>query len=211
MFINIFMTTLQENLIFVSSCFTTYLTTVDNQVITDRIFQMQQTDLGNIRSNVGGWQSPAMENSNYDNSSVMQLFEKYIVPAAQIVIKSWQLPCTPDKISYWYNVNPKYTYNREHYHGASFISGVYYLKVPEDSGNIYFTRAQTEADRMNFLTKILIDEKLDTDNSRTNTEHWFTPKEGMLILFPGHLSHYVQQNITNDEDDRRVSLSFNFS
>lgn len=211
MFINIFMTTLQENLLFVSSCFTTYLTTVDNQGITDSIFQMQQSNPGNIRSNVGGWQSPSMDNPNYDNYPVMQLFEKYIVPAAQVVIKAWQLPCTPDKISYWYNVNPKYTYNREHNHGASFISGVYYLKVPKDSGNIYFTRAQTEADRMNFLTKVIYDEQLNTDNSRTNTEHWFVPKEGMLILFPGHLSHYVQQNMTSGEDDRRVSLSFNFS
>ena len=35
-----------------------------------------------------------------------------------------------NSFSYWYNLNPKFTYNREHIHANSLVSGVYYIKMP---------------------------------------------------------------------------------
>ena len=93
----------------------------------------------------------------------------------------------------------------------SYISGVYYIKVPSNSGNIVFSRAESETERMYFQTKEIMDKSLSVNDPRVNTEHWFTPKEGMLLLFPGHLKHTVEQNLSEEIDSTRISMSFNFN
>jgi len=204
------MFTLTENLLFVTSCFITYINTTDHKGIVDAIEKIQSTDVGNQRSNEGGFQSKVIHSPNFDNSVTADLFNNVIYPAASMVAKSWSLPSNMDRVGYWYNVNYKYSSNREHTHPNAFLSGVYYVKVPENSGNIIFLRANSEHDKMEFIHNKISEEDLQIDNNRINTEHWYTPVEGMLILFPGHLSHYVRQNLTNEIDDRRISLSFNF-
>jgi uncharacterized protein (TIGR02466 family) len=128
---------------------------------------------------------------------------------AQKIIDSWVVPKELSNYSYWYNVNRRYNYNTAHMHPDSYLSGVYYVKVPADSGRIVFDRPQTEADRMLFQTQWFLNNSITVDNPRINTEHWFVPEEGMLLMFPGHLTHSVEQNLSADEDDRRISLSFN--
>jgi uncharacterized protein (TIGR02466 family) len=128
---------------------------------------------------------------------------------AQKIINSWAMPKELSNYSYWYNVNRRYNYNSAHMHPDSYLSGVYYVKVPADSGRIVFDRPQTEADRMAFQTQWFLHNSITVDNPRINTEHWFVPEEGMLLMFPGHLTHGVEQNLSTDEDDRRISLSFN--
>ena len=204
------MFTLTENLLFVTSCFTTYVETTNHTAIVESIEKIQETSVGNLRSNEGGFQSTVMHSPNFDNIETSNLFNNVIYPAANIVAKSWSLPSNMDKVGYWYNVNYKYSSNREHTHPRSFLSGVYYIKVPENSGNITFLRSNTEHDKMEFIHNKISEEGLQIDNNRINSEYWYTPIEGMLILFPGHLTHYVRQNLTTEIDDRRISLSFNF-
>jgi uncharacterized protein (TIGR02466 family) len=201
---------LTENLLFVTSCITTYVDTIDHASIVEAIEKIQSNCKGNKRSNEGGYQSLVQYSPKYDNNETAKLFKNYIFPAAKDVQKLWSLPSLMDKVGYWYNVNPKHSSNREHSHPRSFLSGVYYIKVPANSGNIMFLRSGTEHDRLEFLHEEIAKNNLNIDNNRINSEHWFAPKEGLLILFPGHLSHYVRQNCTNDIDDRRISLSFNF-
>jgi len=201
--------TLTENPMFVSSCYTSYLTTVNNKAIIEGVEQVQATKPSNTFSNAGGYQSPSMYFPDFDNPETANLFNEHIIPMSNHVVDEvWALPTGERKMNYWYNVNGKHTYNREHTHPSSFLSGVYYIKVPKDSGHIHFLRSPSEIDRMEFMTKFIRGKKFD--NNRINTEHWFIPKEGMLILFPGHLTHFVERNLTEEEDDRRISLSFNF-
>lgn len=201
---------LQEHLLFVNSAFTTYLPNVDNQTIIDSIETIEKTQPSSKLSNYGGYQSPSISHQAVDNQATLDLFTKYIIPAARKVAEQWQLPTETDRFAYWYNINRKYNFNKTHPHPMAFISGVYYIKVPKDSGIIVFERGRDETDRMDFLTRAYMSKGMAVDNSRTNTEHWFHPHEGLLILFPGHLMHCVNQNLTDDEDDRRISLSFNF-
>jgi uncharacterized protein (TIGR02466 family) len=201
---------LKETVLFATSCVSTYLDTVDNLSIIGSIEQIQQSDPGNHRSNIGGWQSHGMRIPNYDNLTTAQLFENYIIPSAKKIKEVWGIPNSMDRASYWYNVNPKYSSNREHSHHESFLSGVYYIKVPKNSGNIMFLRSQLEADRLHFISETLFANNTDIDTPQLFTEYRMVPKEGLLLLFPGHLSHYVEQNITDEADDRRISLSFNF-
>jgi len=204
------MFTLTENLLFVTSCFITYINTTNHRGIVEAVEKIQATDVGNQRSNEGGFQSRVIHSPNFDNIETSNLFNNVIYPAAGMVAKSWSLPSNMDRVAYWYNVNYKYSSNREHTHPRSFLSGVYYIKVPENSGNITFLRASSEHDKLEFIHEQISEKDLQIDNNRINSQHWYTPVEGMLILFPGHLSHFVRQNLTTEVDDRRISLSFNF-
>jgi uncharacterized protein (TIGR02466 family) len=209
------MFTLTEDLLFVTSCCITYIDPSNHRGMIGAIEKIQSMDDGRARSNEGGFQSKpilsTIESPNFDNLETANLFNNVIYPAARQIAKSWALPSKMDTVDYWYNVNYKYSINREHTHPSSFLSGVYYVKVPENSGNIIFMRSRSEGDKMEFM-QLLLDKASDhgVDNNRINTEHWYTPVEGMLILFPGHLLHYVRQNLTTEVDDRRISLSFNF-
>ena len=203
------MNNIVEHPIFISSCYNTYLKHIDNKLLTDFITKLEKIDPTNARSNKGGWQSLPIHETQVDNAITLELFNTAIIPMAQKIINSWTVPKELSNYSYWYNVNRRYNYNSAHMHPDSYLSGVYYVKVPADSGRIVFDRSQTEADRMTFQTQWFLNNSITVDNPRINTEHWFVPEEGMLLMFPGHLTHGVEQNLSSDEDDRRISLSFN--
>jgi uncharacterized protein (TIGR02466 family) len=203
------MNNIVEHPIFISSCYNTYLKHIDNKSLTDFITKLEKTDPSNARSNKGGWQSIPVDETRIDNAITLELFNTAIIPMAQKIINSWAMPKELSNYSYWYNVNRRYNYNSAHMHPDSYLSGVYYVKVPADSGRIVFDRPQTEADRMTFQTQWFLHNSITVNNPRINTEHWFVPEEGMLLMFPGHLTHGVEQNLSTDEDDRRISLSFN--
>jgi hypothetical protein len=91
------------------------------------------------------------------------------------------------------------------------LSGVIYLKVPKNSGRIAFTRANSDADRMDFITTYQYETSdMCPNNPNINVVNWVEPQENLLVIFPGHLEHYVEQNLTTDDDDSRISLSFNY-
>ena len=183
---------------------------MDHQNILNSIETIRQSQEQITRSNVGGYQSYPIALHKFDNTTVKELFEKYIIPAAKDIGKNWGYPITMNKGSYWYNINKKYNFNKTHWHPNAYLSGIYYIKVPDNCGNIVFQRAESETDRMGFIIEELFNQNGETKNNRINTHHWFIPKEGTLFMFPGHLSHYVEQNLTEDLDDSRISLSFNF-
>ena len=96
----------------------------------------------------------------------------------------------------WVNINYPGSYNLSHTHPLSSISGVFYIKVPENSGGIVFqnlfeTNAAIPAFSKN--KKLTITEKIK-------------PEEGKMVLFNSYLPHYVEQN---HSDDDRISMSFN--
>lgn len=66
------------------------------------------------------------------------------------------------------------------------ISGVYYVNVPKDAGVIVF--------QYNI-------------NQYEEKRYWIQPKEGLFILFPSTLLHFVTRNESNE---KRISISFNF-
>tara|TARA_B100000287_G_C20147837_1_gene588927 strand:+ start:24 stop:569 length:546 start_codon:yes stop_codon:yes gene_type:complete len=98
----------------------------------------------------------------------------------------------------WVNVNGEGHSNNKHSHFTSdiLISGVYYVKVPEDSGNIRFYDPRGE----------LIHKTLDWKYYHNYQYHYIKPKEGQMIFFPCWLEHDVEPNQSNDE---RVSIAFN--
>jgi uncharacterized protein (TIGR02466 family) len=100
----------------------------------------------------------------------------------------------------WINVNTKYNYNTTHTHPMSYLSGVVYLKVPKDSGNINFYRPREFNDYG--LHHVL------TGNCNAYNGYRYThqPVEGQMIIFPSYLEHDVDMSMSEED---RVTIAFN--
>jgi len=102
----------------------------------------------------------------------------------------------------WVNVQRPGQFQEYHDHLSSKkvqFSGVYYLSVPQRSGNIQFRHPNV---------KLLNRWSDDLACLRHNFFYVLQPKNGLLLLFPSWLDHMVQKN---ESDFNRISLSFNFS
>ena len=89
----------------------------------------------------------------------------------------------------------KGNYAHIHKHGFSDISGVYYYRTNGSDGDIFFETPVTETGCSKFWS----------NHSLTFN---IAPEKGLIILFPGWLSHGVRTNTT---DNQRISLSFNIN
>lgn len=104
-----------------------------------------------------------------------------------------------DWMDCWYTIYYKGNNVEEHFHPNSIISGVFYLKCPENCGNIIFF--DTNYHYKNFC--------LNTSPLKTFTypkSFSLKPEEGMLVLFPSWLTHKTEINMSDDE---RVIIAFN--
>lgn len=110
--------------------------------------------------------------------------------------------------SMWAIVNPPGSSNRSHIHPGCLWSGVYYLRTPENCGNIEFVDPRTQ----NLMTQAKYRPNEKRPKSRW-TKVNFTPKVGKVVVFPAWLYHSVNPNLTEAEGDDadRVIISFNVS
>ena len=97
----------------------------------------------------------------------------------------------------WYNVNGLSSFNKPHTHPGSIVSGVYYISIPQNSGNIVFLNQDMDK----FYTLI------DSYNNYNSSTWKIISKENLCIFFPSYLRHYVEPNFNKKE---RISISFNY-
>ena len=71
----------------------------------------------------------------------------------------------------WGMIYKKGEYAIEHDHWPTLWSGVYYLKSPKNSGDLYFPQLKQS----------------------------FEPKDNMLVLFSGNTRHGVKENLSDEE------------
>jgi uncharacterized protein (TIGR02466 family) len=98
----------------------------------------------------------------------------------------------------WANINPPGHSHMVHTHPNNFLSGVYYLKAPENSGDIEFLDPRQQA--------LVLQPKVKEQTINNAWKHRITPKEGQLLIFHSWFQHQVQENLSEEE---RVSISFN--
>lgn len=99
----------------------------------------------------------------------------------------------------WANVNSKGGFNEIHTHGNAFLSGVYYLKVPKNSGNFRFIDPRPQSNLM------VPEREVNTDMDYWNRIE-FSGERGQILMFPAYVPHQV---LLNNSEDIRVSISFN--
>jgi uncharacterized protein (TIGR02466 family) len=167
-----------------------------NQQLLAVITQLRTIDSGHTASNVLGWHSKA----NLFEIAEVQPF-KAIVDAAigevAEVMGYGNVNILPANC--WANISPKYASNKIHDHANCLFSGVYYVKTPENCGNIMFY------DPRNARTFYKPLGQNFTAYTADAVSH--VAEAGLLLIFPSWLKHGVEPNLSEDD---RISISFNY-
>jgi uncharacterized protein (TIGR02466 family) len=158
-----------------------------------------KSNKGRVLSNKGGYQTNDIS-SIKDNKVYEDIFIK---PAIELIKN---LNCSKSDIeinldNFWINSNNKNDYNIMHNHPKANLSGVYYIEVPNDSGNLIFQNHNLLANGINNNYNFF-------DNPNFYTYFTIMPKKYDLILFPAELLHFVTPNTSNK---KRISVAFNLT
>ena len=158
-----------------------------------------QNPKGITKSNVFGWHSEDFDLENeqpkyFINSISTNLNEAFIDMGWDI--KNQEVKVT----SMWSVINKKNASNARHIHSNNYISAAYYVKSPENSGDIVFHDPRS-------VTTFRYP-KISERNTLNSNVFSIKPKEGLLVLFPSYLYHSVDFNRTEEE---RVVISFNIN
>ena len=150
---------------------------------------------GVLISNQGGWQSSDFSvNNEYDT---LHSFLINCLAGFPVIDESFNI-----KVNAWININKPGDFNIKHNHPGVDLAGVLWIKAPKDSGNIIFDNP-TGFESFNEINSYVPDFKEEFNFYHS---YQFNPIEGIILVFPSHLSHRVQQNKSNED---RISVSFN--
>ena len=171
---------------------------LDNRLFEREVIEWSKKDKGIKRTNMIGWHSTTeMHKIPVFKPLVDELFKMQME-----IYKEELLSREPIIGNMWANINPPGGYNRPHIHPNSHFSGVYYIKAPQNSGDIVFNDPRSGA-------HMIMPERIK--DSKPPSHLWrevrINPLEGRLIMFPSWLWHCVDPNESNDI---RISVSFNF-
>lgn len=163
------------------------------------ILALREKHPGIVRSNRHAWHSgdEFFHQRSEHVAWMLQKATKYAHHALARYYDNWSTTAL-SLTSCWANVLGNGGWNAPHHHFPCHWSGVYYVQVgrlgtgPEDpAGYIEFlnpTPWQTAFNRSgNFL---------------------YGPKEGLILIFPASLYHFVHPNYS---DDLRISIAYNFT
>jgi len=177
------------------------LENINNSSLKTFILALKKKDKGRNFSNYGGWQSNNISLQENALKDLLIEIEKNLVPFEQVLRlrKKFKLQVA----NIWANVNGTGAVNNPHIHPGSIVSGVYYVTLPKNSGDLRLINPNT----FNFLT-FLGELKTFAEGSTVfTTNHTLhKSKPGGLLIFPSHLSHYVLPNFSKQ---KRISFSFN--
>lgn len=156
---------------------------------------VKSNDQGRNVSNRGGFQSGDIERNKYPQ---LDYLSELIVSSANAFISS-KANVELVMPSRWLNFNQKYSYNTDHIHPGSLLSGTFYIQAPDRCGDLIFSRGDN-------LYNLLWNLVGFSSSPFFSTEHKVTPIAGMLVLFGSWETHRVEQNLSDEE---RISFSFN--
>ena len=176
-----------------------FINTFDKQEFLDQIRKELKSEQNKNyqvkKTNVGGFQTNNLKNS---------VIENYIIKNSFSLLNDKYTTLNPTEVAiknFWINVNYKNSWNLPHQHPNSNFSGVFYLEVPKDSGNLIFFR--NDSNSFSLPPNNVFEQDTDFHES-----FLVQPKDNLFIVFPSHLNHMVEMN---QNDLPRISVSFNLS
>lgn len=105
--------------------------------------------------------------------------------------------------SSWINWHRQGDWAELHAHENSVYSGIYYIKCHENCGRLWFHHPYSIPTFSSHTVQPEISE-FDIYNSK---RFFFDPKDGDLVLFPSHLEHRTEKNLSGED---RICLAFNY-
>ena len=180
------------------------LKTIDNHSLKTFILALKKKDKeGRILSNYGGWQSHCLSLKENVLKNLLIEIEKNLVPLEQALRLRKEFKIKVSSI--WANVSGTGAVHTPHIHNGSILSGVYYVSLPENSGNLRLMNPNLfNYVTLTFMGKIETFTEGPTPFTSGNME--FKGSQGSLVIFPSHICHYVLPNLSKEV---RISISFN--
>ena len=169
-----------------------------NEEMHTYIKELQNKDqIGISKSNLKGWHSKDFNLNERQPQNFISLIYSSIEQVMHDM--NWDKQKQIAKINnMWAIINTGGSANLRHQHGNSTISGAYYVRAPENSGDIIFYDPRP--------APIYSHPNAVSPNSLNAQINGISPKEGALVLFPSYLDHSVNENKSNEE---RIVISFN--
>lgn len=189
MITEIFKTSIYRTNVFDNTCKKYFMNILKNYIKEEK---------GTLKSNVGGFQTPVFK---FDDNNIEEKYINNLIFSQCVnffnnfkIKKSFQL----NNLYYWINRNSRGSFNKPHIHEKNSLSGIYYLNVPKNSGDLVFLDTHKfHNDNFKFF-----------EDANFFSEYHIEPKEFDLILFFSETIHYVQPN---NSDQDRISVAFNIN
>ena len=106
----------------------------------------------------------------------------------------------------WGNVNMKGDYHNLHNHPHSWLSGTYYINIPDQSNADVFRNDLNPAAISFFDPRPQANMNSIKNDNQVDPEYRVLPSSGDLFIWPAFLHHLVHPNMS---DFPRISISFN--
>lgn len=174
-----------------------------NQGLADYARKLKATEPGAVKSNTGGWHSDG--NIFTRNEPLIGALAQHLqVAIQQLSMVAMQI--TAPRVEFqaslfgWINVNGQGDYNNPHYHPGTTWSGVYYIRTGAEapgkpmSGRIEFMDPRTRCE---------VGPNVAMGHAGIMR---VAPEDGMLLMFPSYLEHYVHPYFGPGD---RITLAFN--
>jgi uncharacterized protein (TIGR02466 family) len=145
------------------------------------------------RTNRGGW-----------NSTGHTLLEQPEFAELRLAVATYCLAVLNDMgfaspafvLQSWANVHDRGGFNFLHIHEGCLLSGIFYLQVPDGSGNLVFRDPRPGVINSNA--------KGSSPNAYKDVQ--LRPEAGLMVLFPHWLEHFVE---VHQSDTPRICIPFN--
>ncbi len=106
----------------------------------------------------------------------------------------------------WANVNRLGDYHDPHNHPHAYLSGTYYVRVPQARAT-QRNRADVRPGCITFYDpRGAVNMGAIRDDPQVEPELTIAPQPGMVLMWPAFLLHYVHPNLS---EEPRISISFN--
>jgi len=158
----------------------------------------EKNETSSVRSNLSGYQSPSLDVNLEVLKSLIEKLNENVKEYSHTLNLKDNLQLS----RLWINVNRFKDSNRLHRHPQSIISGVFYIKTPENCGDLCFEPIDRIEDY--WMTSDMV-----AYNQYNSPNFCLHPIENHCILFPSWLNHLVKPNL--NETEERISISFNYN
>ncbi len=106
----------------------------------------------------------------------------------------------------WASVNRLGDYHDPHNHPHAYLSGTYYVRVPESRAPLR-NRADVRPGCITFYDpRSAVNMGAIKGDPQIEPEFTVSPRPGMILMWPAFLMHYVHPNLS---EELRISISFN--
>jgi uncharacterized protein (TIGR02466 family) len=176
---------------------------LNKQLFKNIKVMMKKDPKGLAYTNVNGWHSQ----TDLNHKSEFNPLTEQVFTMVNQIFEDYGIAPKSGLGNMWANVNYPGSYNKQHMHPNTLIAGAYYVKIPADDSKSHIWIEDPRPG-----PNIVMPRRLDNLPKELWRTVVYPPKEGLIYLFPGWLSHGTEMNRSKLKGEKgwRISIAFNF-